>query len=119
VDGIRLEQVDAIDLERLDGIVRIRTQALADVSEQEHQTLLDLLDTIRLSLAPANEPAPCGADEVPTGYRLRRKPAPYAGGASGLLSFLVYAAPMSPRGALSSSAARRILTRAGPSGTAA
>ncbi len=41
----------------------VDAQALAGISEQEHQTLLHLLDTIRSNLTPAGESATCRSDE--------------------------------------------------------
>jgi len=41
----------------------VDAQALADISETEHQKLLHLLDTIRSNLAPTGESATCRSDE--------------------------------------------------------
>jgi MarR family transcriptional regulator, transcriptional regulator for hemolysin len=41
----------------------VDAQALADISETEHQKLLHLLDTIRSNLAPTGESTTCRSDE--------------------------------------------------------
>ena len=41
----------------------VDAQALTEISEKEHQKLLDLLDTIRSNLAPGGESATCRSDE--------------------------------------------------------